>query len=90
MTTNDKIKAVVHEHSNQLAMHLTPSNEAMEAVRWSRQDLQHRLEALVREERSRTIKEIDDSRDHDSCECDNCHRWRRYYKANYSPITNAN
>ena len=34
----------------------------------------------VKVERYRVIQEIDDSRDHDSCECDNCHRWRRYYK----------
>ncbi len=40
------------------------------------------IKQFVIEQRKRVIQEIDDSRDHDSCECDNCHRWRRFYKKN--------
>ena len=28
-----------------------------------------------------TLEEVENNRDDDSCECDNCHRWRRIRKS---------
>ena len=43
-------------------------------------DAQHKaeVETARKEEREQVIQEIDNSRDPDSCECDNCHRWRKF------------
>ena len=60
---------------------LSYDQQLLEAIwDWHLTTKDQEKEEAVKRERSRILKEIDDSRDHDSCECDNCHRWRKYYK----------
>lgn len=38
------------------------------------------MATILQDERERNIEEIENMRDGDSCECDNCHRWRKFYR----------
>ena len=39
------------------------------------------LDALITQVIQNTLEEVENNRDDDSCECDNCHRWRRIRKS---------
>ena len=80
MTKIPSVEETSRHFCNGIALQLEPSNAVMEAIRLLNKELPKALQAQrdagAREERENWKSVLDA----DSCECDNCHRTRRYLK----------
>ena len=44
------------------------------------------IEKVYQQAREEVINKLEKARDDDSCECDNCHRTRKFIKSNKNPL----
>ena len=57
-----------------------PIIRSVETLNKDRHLFVEKMEEIIQEVEQRILEEVDLTRDDDSCECDNCHRIRRYLK----------